>query len=79
MFLDKDRTIDNVQKHNICTYKIVYICQLLEKKWEYSEMVHQLFIDFKEAYNSVRREVLCSVLIEFGEPMNLVRQQQPAR
>ena len=29
-----------------------------EKKWEYDEAVHQLFIDFKKAYDSVRREVL---------------------
>jgi hypothetical protein len=28
------------------------------KKWEYTETVHQLFIDFKKAYDSVRREVL---------------------
>jgi hypothetical protein len=28
------------------------------KKWEYNETVHQLFIDFKKAYDSVRREVL---------------------
>jgi hypothetical protein len=33
----------------------------------------QLFIDFKKAYDSVRREVLCNILIEFGIPMKLVR------
>jgi hypothetical protein len=40
---------------------------------EYNETVHQLFIDFKKAYDSVRREVLCNILIEFGVPMKLVR------
>jgi hypothetical protein len=35
-------------------------------------MVHQLFIDFKKAYDSVRREVLYSILIEFGIPRKLV-------
>jgi hypothetical protein len=35
--------------------------------------VHQLFINFKEAYDSVRREVLCNSLIEFGIPMKLAR------
>jgi len=35
--------------------------------------VHQLFIDFTKAYNSVRREVLYNILIEFGIPMKLVR------
>jgi hypothetical protein len=46
---------------------------ILEKRWEYNEPVHQLFIDFKKAYDSVRREVLYNILIEFGIPMKLVR------
>jgi hypothetical protein len=41
--------------------------------WAYSETVHQLFIDFKKAYDSVRREVLYNINIEFGIPMKLVR------
>jgi sorting nexin-29 len=43
------------------------------EKWEYNETVYQLFIDFKKAYDSVRREVLYNILIEFGVPMKLVR------
>jgi hypothetical protein len=35
--------------------------------------VHQLFIDFKKAYDSVKREVLYSILLEFGIPKKLVR------
>jgi hypothetical protein len=35
--------------------------------------VHQVFIDFKKAYDSVKREVLYNILIEFGIPKNLVR------
>jgi hypothetical protein len=35
--------------------------------------VHQLFIDFKEAYDSVRREDLYNILNEFGVPMKLAR------
>jgi hypothetical protein len=49
------------------------IRQILEKKWEYNETVHQLFIDFKKAYDSVRREVSYNILIEFRVPMKLVR------
>jgi hypothetical protein len=49
------------------------IRQILEKKWEYNETVHQLFIDFKKAYDSIRREVLYNILMEFGVPMKLVR------
>jgi len=52
---------------------IFCIRQIVEKKWEYNEEVHHLFIDFKEAYDSVRREVLYKILIEFGIPRNLVR------
>jgi hypothetical protein len=33
----------------------------------------QLFIDFKKAYDSVRREVLYNIAIEFGIPMKLIR------
>jgi len=35
--------------------------------------VHQLFIDFKKAYDSGRREVLYNILFEFGIRMKLVR------
>ena len=52
---------------------IFCIRQILEKKWEYNEAVHQLFTDFKKAYDSVRREVLYNILIEFGVPKKLVR------
>jgi hypothetical protein len=31
--------------------------------------VHQLFVDLKNAYDSVRREVLYNILIELGVPM----------
>jgi hypothetical protein len=47
---------------------------VLEKKWEYNEAVHQLFIDFKKAYDSIRGEVLYNnILIQFCIPMKLVR------
>jgi hypothetical protein len=35
---------------------------------EHNGTVHQLFIAFKKAYDSVRREVLYNILIEFGIP-----------
>jgi hypothetical protein len=37
------------------------------------QTVHQLFIVFKKAYDSMRREVLYNILIRFGVPMKLVR------
>jgi sorting nexin-29 len=53
--------------------QILYIRQILEKKWEYNGMVHQLFIDFKKACDSVKREVLYNILPEFGIPKKPVR------
>jgi hypothetical protein len=42
------------------------------KKLEYNETGLQLFIDFKKAYDSVRREVLYNILIEFWLPIKLI-------
>jgi hypothetical protein len=33
------------------------------KKCEYNKTVHQLFLDFKKTYDSVRRPVLYNILI----------------
>ena len=54
---------------------IIYfaVIKYLRKKWEYNEAVHQLIIDFKEACNLVRREVLYDIIIGFGIPMKLAR------
>ena len=35
--------------------------------------MHQLFIDFKKAYDSVRREVLYNILIKSGITKKLIR------
>jgi hypothetical protein len=60
------------QRNRSTTDQIFYIRQILEKKWEYNGTVHQIFIDFKKAYDSVRREGLYNILIEFGIPRKLV-------
>jgi hypothetical protein len=49
--------------------QMFYIRQIVE----YNGTVHQFFMDFKKAYDSVRREVLFQILIEFDVPMKLVR------
>jgi hypothetical protein len=41
----------------------------LRKEWEYNKTVHQIFIGFKKAYDSGRREVLYNILMEFGAPV----------
>jgi hypothetical protein len=35
--------------------------------------VHQLFINFQKAYDSVSREIVCNILTEFGFLMKLIR------
>jgi hypothetical protein len=61
------------RRNRSTTDHIFCIRLILEKKCEYNEAVHQLLIDFKKAYDSVRREVLYNNLIEFDIPMKLVR------
>ena len=57
---------DGFRRNRPTTDHIFCIRQILEKKWKYNEAVHQLSIDFKKAYDSVRREVSMS----FGSPRN---------
>jgi len=35
--------------------------------------VHQLYIDLKKAYDSVKGEVLYNILLEYGIPKKLIR------
>jgi hypothetical protein len=56
-------------RRNISTMdQIFYIRQILGKKWEHNGAVHQLFIDFKKAYDSIY-----NILLEFGILKKLVR------
>ena len=48
------------------TDPIFCIRHILEKKLEYNKALHQLFVDLKKVHNSVRTEVLCNILFEFG-------------
>jgi hypothetical protein len=67
--------IINVDSDAICHLLIIYFVFVkhLRKKWEYNGAVHQLFIDFKKDYDSVRREALYNILIAFDIPKKLVR------
>jgi hypothetical protein len=46
------------RRNRSSTDHIFCIRQILEMKWEHSEAVHLVFIDYKKAYDSFRSEVL---------------------
>jgi hypothetical protein len=50
------------------TAQIFYIRQIMENM-EYKSRVHQLSTNFKKAYESVTKEVLYNILIEFRIPV----------
>jgi hypothetical protein len=53
--------------------QIFYIRQILEKEIGVKLDSASLFIDFKKAYNSIKREVLYNNMLEFGISKKLVR------
>jgi len=67
-------TIINVDFDSTVQLLIIYsVFVKYLKKWEYNEAVHQLFIDFKKTYDSVRSGFLYNILNEFDIPTKLVR------
>jgi hypothetical protein len=46
-------------------FAVVVRCFLVASD-DWNEPLHQLFIDFKKSYDSIRRKVLYNILIEFG-------------
>jgi hypothetical protein len=57
------------RRNRSTTDQIFCICQILEIKWEYSETVHQLFIDFKKAYDSDSDQILAELKQAGGETL----------
>jgi hypothetical protein len=45
----------------------------LEKTWEYNVEIHQIFVDFQKAYDSIRRDILYAIMAYFGIPNKLIR------
>ena len=55
------------------TDQLFIIRQIMEKAWEYNISIHQLFVDFKQAYDSIRRNIIFNIMEEFGIPRKLIR------
>lgn len=52
---------------------IFTVKQLVEKHYEFDYDLHLLFIDYKQAYDLINREVLWDTLITFGIPAKIVK------
>ncbi|CAG9134902.1 unnamed protein product [Plutella xylostella] len=52
--------------------QIFLLKQLMEKKWEYAQSIHSLFVDFTKAYDSIDREALFTILRNFKIPAKIV-------
>lgn len=56
--------------------QIFTVRQILEKAYEYQITIHQIFVDFKKAYDSISREALWQAMREFHIPSKLIRLTQ---
>jgi sorting nexin-29 len=54
------------------TDQIFCLRMILEKAHECNVDIHQLYIDYKQAYESINRAELVEIMKEFGIPMKLV-------
>jgi sorting nexin-29 len=58
---------------NSTTENMFVLRQILEKAWEWNVEVQCLFIDFKSAYDTIRRDNVYKTMAELDIPLNLIR------
>jgi sorting nexin-29 len=61
------------RKGRSTTYQIFCLRMILEKACEYKVDIHQLYIDYKQTYDTIHRAELVEIMKEFGISMKLVR------
>ncbi|CAG4982598.1 unnamed protein product [Colias eurytheme] len=59
------------RKNRSTTDQIFLLRQIMEKRWEYAQSLHILFVDFIKAYDSVDRDSLYNILRLFQIPEKL--------
>ncbi|VVC27148.1 Endonuclease/exonuclease/phosphatase,Reverse transcriptase domain [Cinara cedri] len=71
-----DEIVGNYQsgfrKNKSTTDHIFVIRQIMEKSYEFAKDLHMVFVDYKQAYDSIIREKLWKVLKDFGLPTKLI-------
>ena len=72
-----ENTIGNYQfgfrKNRSTTNEIFTLRQILEKSKEFGIETHHLFIDFKSAYDTIKRDQLYKAMSEFNIPNKLIK------
>ena len=58
------------------TDQLFTIRQIIEKLWEYDKYQLHLFVDFKQAYDSIHRSSMWNIMKEMGIPDKLIRVTQ---
>jgi len=53
--------------------QIHVVKQIIEKSHEFDKDVHLLFVNFKDAYDSINRERLWKVMDQLGIPRKVIR------
>jgi sorting nexin-29 len=61
------------RKGRSSTNQIFCLRMILERTCEYKVDIHQWYIDYKQAYDTINRAELVEIIKEFGIPMKLVR------
>jgi hypothetical protein len=61
------------RKDQSTTAQIFCLRMILEKACEYNVDIHELHIDYKQAYDSTNRAELVEIMKEFGTPMKFAR------
>jgi hypothetical protein len=56
------------RRNKSTTDQIFAMKQILEKCYEYDLDIHCIFIDFKQAFDSINRNELCKSLYDIGIP-----------
>ncbi|CAH1721690.1 unnamed protein product [Aphis gossypii] len=60
------------RKNKSTTDHIFVLRQVMERSYEYAKDLHMVFIDYKQAYDSIDREILWKILKNFGLPTKLI-------
>jgi hypothetical protein len=66
-------TTSAVSKSRSTTDQMFCLRTILEKACEYKVDIHKLYIDYKQAYDTINKGAMVEIMKEFGIPMKLVR------